>query len=151
MMSKLRIAIALTASAAIAPFAYAADADKAGRLEDLTVMALSAIDGRAVIKTADGKMLVLKVNDGIPGTQAVLTQVLNDKIVVEDQVLGADKKPRKQTVWVSKAANAGAKSTVQRLQDEPPATDTMLAKPTTVEVTPQAQPPQQPKSGKKTK
>jgi type II secretory pathway component PulC len=92
-----------------------------GKLEDLSVMALGAVDGRAVVKTADGKMQVVKVGDTIPGTQAVVSQVLNDKLIVEDTVVGLDKQSRKQTAWISKASQAGEKSAVQRIETEAPA------------------------------
>ena len=45
---------------------WAADSAK---LEDFTVAALGPLDGRAVVKTADGKMQVLKLGDTIPGTK----------------------------------------------------------------------------------
>ena len=66
----------------------------AAKLEDLSVMALGAVDGRAVVKTADGKIQVVKVGDTISGTQAVVSQVLNDKLIVEDTVVGIDNQSR---------------------------------------------------------
>ena len=57
-------------------------------------MALGAVDGRAVVKTADGKMQVVKVGDTIPGTQSVVSQVLNDKLIVEHTVVGIDNQSR---------------------------------------------------------
>jgi len=47
-------------------------------LDDITIMALGALDGRAVVKTSDGKMQVLKLGDTIPGTTAIVTQILNE-------------------------------------------------------------------------
>jgi type II secretory pathway component PulC len=115
-MSTLKnIALAVLVSMPLASFAAA----ETTRLEDLSVMALGAVDGRAVVKTTDNKMQVVKVGETIPGTQAVLTQVLNDKLVVEDTLVGDDKKTRKQTAWVFKAPN-GDKSRVQRLETEAP-------------------------------
>jgi hypothetical protein len=111
------------AAAAPAPAPAAAPATAAGntvRLEDLTVMALGALDGRAVLKGADGKLQVVKVGDTIPGTHAVVSQVLADKIVVKDTVVGADKTPKPQTVWISKATQPGGKSAVQRMDSEAP-------------------------------
>lgn len=93
---------------------------QAARLEELTVMALGAVDGRAVVKLADGKMQVLKTGDEIPGTKAVITQVLADRLIVEETSVGADKEARKQTVWISRPAEPGGRSTVQRLQAEAP-------------------------------
>jgi hypothetical protein len=116
-MSPLRAALASFVWIA----ATAAAPAGAARLEDLTVMALGAVDGRAVLKTGDGKMQVLKTGDSIPGTQAVITQVLPDRLVVEETVVGSDRKPRKQEVWISKPAQPGGRSTVQRLETEAPA------------------------------
>lgn len=90
------------------------------RLEDLSVMALGPVDGRAVVKTADGKMQVLKIGDSVPGTKAVVTQVLTDKLVVEETIEKKDEPPVKQTVWIYKATKAGEKSQVQRLDRQGP-------------------------------
>jgi len=79
----------------------------AGPLDDLTVLALGALDGRAVVKTADGKMHVLKVGDAIPGTGATITQVHTDKLVVEEKVTAEGALPAPQTVWVHKPAKPG--------------------------------------------
>lgn len=106
-------------------FAFAtllANVAEAAKLEDLTVMALGAVDGRAVVKMSDGKMQVLKTGDEIPGTKAVITQVLADRLIVEETTVGADKAQHKQTVWISKPAEPGGRSTVQRLQVEAPPT-----------------------------
>jgi len=86
-------------------------------LEDLTVMALGALDGRAVVKTADGKMQVLKLGDAVPDSKAVVKQVLTDRLVVEDVIDG--KPPRRETVWLYKAK--GGKSRIQRLDAQGPA------------------------------
>ena len=90
------------------------------RLEDLTVMALGPLDGRAVVKTADGKMQVLKIGDTVPGTQAVVVQVLTDKLVVEESIEKPGAEPVKQTAWILKALKPGEKSAVQRLDREGP-------------------------------
>lgn len=90
------------------------------RLEDLNVIALGPVDGRAVVKTTDGKMLVLKIGDSVPGTKAVVTQVLTDKLVVEETIEKKDEPPVKQTVWIYKATKAGEKSQIQRLDRQGP-------------------------------
>ena len=110
-----------TVTIALAIALFSLDAH-AARLEELTVMALGAVDGRAVLKSSDGKMQVLKTGDEIPGTQAVITQVLPDRLIVEDTVTGPDKKQRKQVVWISKPSAPGGRSTVQRLEAEAPPT-----------------------------
>jgi hypothetical protein len=108
----------------------AADASK---LESLTVMALGSVDGRAVLKMGDGKMQVLKLGDTIPGTKAVVTQVLIDKLVVEETIDKEGGASMTQTVWIFKPKKAGEKSTVQRLDREGP-TPALTQKPVKVEV-----------------
>ena len=83
-------------------------------LEDVTVMALGSLDGRAVVKTKDGKMKVLKVGDTVPTSKAVVKQILNDRLVVEEMV-AKDKDKYKETVWIYKPSKAGGKSRIQRL------------------------------------
>src|SRR5579863_130722 len=90
------------------------------KLEDMSVMALGALDGRAVLKGPDGKLQVVKVGDTIAGTHAVVAQVLADKIVAKDTVVGADKAPKTQTVWISKSTQPGGKSVVRRIDSEAP-------------------------------
>ena len=62
-------------------------------VDDITVIALGALDGRAVVKTTDGKMKVLKVGDEVPGSTAILKQILNDHLVVAEvvkQLMGSE-------------------------------------------------------------
>lgn len=95
-------------------------------LESVSVIALGPLDGRAVVKTADGKMQVLKLGDTIPGTKAIVTQVLTDKLVVEETIERQGQAPKVQTVWIMKPKKAGEKSTVQRLEREAPPTPPAL-------------------------
>ena len=92
----------------------------AAPLDELTVMALGPLDGRAVIKTGDEKMHVLKIGDAIPGTQAVIQQVLTDKVVVEETVENKDASAKRQAIWVFKPTKAGEKSRVQRFDSQGP-------------------------------
>lgn len=89
-------------------------------LDDVTVMALGALDGRAVVKTADGKMQVLRLGDKIAGTNAIVSQILTDKLVVEETILRTGEEPKRQTVWISKPAKPGEKSTIQRMSADAP-------------------------------
>ena len=101
--------------------AGSADAADTALLDDVTVLALGALDGRAVVKTSDGKMHVLKVGDAIPGTSATLTQVHTDKLVVEETIAREGAEPARQTVWIHKPTKPGEKSTVQRMSSQAPA------------------------------
>jgi len=119
-MMKTRLSNSVKALALLclcfSPLAYA-DA----KLEDFSVMALGSLDGRAVVKSADGKMHVLTVGDALPGTQATVLQVLADKLVVEESV-GKEGQPKvKQTAWMLKAAKPGQAGAVQRFDTQGPA------------------------------
>ena len=92
----------------------------ATKLEDLTIMAVGPMDGRAVVKGADGKLKVLKLGDTLPGTNAKLTQVLADKLVVEETVGKKGQPPVKQTAWIYKPSKPGAKTRVQRFDTQGP-------------------------------
>jgi hypothetical protein len=85
------------------------------KLESITVMAVGPSDGRAVVTLPDGKMQVLKVGDTVPGTQAIVIQVLPDKLVVEETIEKAGSAPVKQMVWIYKPGKPGEKSRIQRL------------------------------------
>ena len=96
-------------------------AAESSMLDDVTVMALGALEGRAVVKTADGKMQVLRLGDKIAGTNAIVSQILTDKLVVEETLLREGEEPKRQTVWISKPAKPGEKSTIQRMSADAPA------------------------------
>jgi len=116
--SRVKIsALGLFLCISIAGIVVAQAASTQDPLDSISIMALGALDGRAVVKTADNKMHVLKLGDTLPGTKAVITQILGDKLVVEDAV-DADGVARQQTVWISKGTGADGKSVVQRLNSE---------------------------------
>lgn len=91
-----------------------------GNLEAVTVMALGPLDGRAVVKLPDGKMQVLGLGDTVPGTGAIVVQVLPDKLVVEETIQQPGEPPVAQTVWIYKPSTAGEKSRFQRLDRRGP-------------------------------
>ena len=88
-------------------------------LEDINVMALGSLDGRAVVKTKDGKMKVLKVGDTVPNSKAIVKQILNDRLVVEEKI-GKKGSEQDETVWIYKPNKMGAKSRIQRLTNKVP-------------------------------
>ncbi len=85
----------------------------ATELEEFTVLILGPMDGKAVLKLPDGKMQVVGNGQTLPGTQASVKQILNDRLVVEDVQEGDP--PSVQTVWLYKAASPSEKSRVKRL------------------------------------
>ena len=82
---------------------------------EVSLMALGPADGRAVVALPDGKMQVLKVGDTVPGSEAIVMQVLHDKLVVEETIEKPGEAPVKQMAWLYKSGKAGVKSRVQRL------------------------------------
>jgi len=106
---------------AIGALALLPAASHAADLPPLAVIALGPMDGRAVIKTGDGRMHVLKVGDPVAGTDARLLQVLTDRIVLEDPVRADGGDLVRELVWVFKA-DARGRSVQQRLSRTAPAT-----------------------------
>jgi hypothetical protein len=80
-------------------------------LENITLLALSQYDGRVVLGFPDRKMVVLKVGDKVPRSQATVKQVLSDKIILQEVVSGNE---AKQVVWMHKG-QGGAPGRVERL------------------------------------
>lgn len=89
--------------------AYAVDT-----LNNISVMALGPLDGRAVVQLPNGSMQILKAGDAIIDTDIKVLQVLSDRLVLQDTVKGKDGDMIKQMVWVYKAIHG--ESRVQRLQ-----------------------------------
>ncbi len=70
---------------------------------NIVVMALSSFDQRAVVMSAEGEMQAMKPGDVVPGTEMVLVDVLNDRLVFEETVTRPSGLKVKQTIWVYKA------------------------------------------------
>lgn len=56
----------------------------AGGIEDIRVLKISPEDGRAVVRTADGKMKVIKVGDSI-AKQTVVIEIAQERVVLKEQ------------------------------------------------------------------
>lgn len=84
--------------------------------EDITVMSLGVVEGRAVVRTEKGTMAILRVGDTLPRSTAIVKQILSDRLVVQN--LTVSEPPRTETVWIFKA-KAG-KSRVQKLDPQAP-------------------------------
>lgn len=84
-------------------------------LDALVVRALGPVDGRAVVSTADGRMHVLHVGDTVPGTRAVVRQVLSDRLVVE---IPGNEGARPATAWIYRAHDG--ESRLRRMSRERP-------------------------------
>ena len=101
----------------------------ASTLEEVVVMSISAADGRAVVKTADGAMHVLAEGDVIPGlakeNKTIIQQIQPGRLVVSTLI---EKGKRKQTAWIFPPKQIGGKSRIQRLDRMPPVEKPMLYK-----------------------
>jgi hypothetical protein len=91
---------------------------------NISVIGLAPVDGNAVVKTTDNKMHVVKVGDTLPGTSAVVVQILPKKLVLEDLV-GNGHGKSKQMVWLHKVSKSNGKSRVQRLERQGGKTKTL--------------------------
>lgn len=98
---------------AVPPRAAATD------IADVSVFALGPLDGRAVFRFPDGKMMVLKLGDPLDGTRARLVQVLSDRAVLEDIREAPGQPPVRELVWLYKA-DAQGRSLVQRFTPQAP-------------------------------
>lgn len=87
-------------------------------VEDNAVLALEPQQGTVVVKTAAGKLEVIRVGDVFPDSEVIVKQVLADKVIAEE-VVGEDA-PVTQTVWVYKAENPAAGSRVERMLHQIP-------------------------------
>lgn len=72
-------------------------------LELIKLLALSQGDSRAVFGLPDKQMVTVKTGDPVPRTRAKLTQVMTDKVALEET--SADGKTR-QLVWMHKGQGA---------------------------------------------
>lgn len=87
------------------------------RLEQFGLLALSPGERRAVLLKPNKQMLVLKPGDPVPGTTAVLAQVLPDKLVFDEAPAAGQ---AKQVVWMYKTAAGSRLERYSALAPTPP-------------------------------
>ena len=87
-------------------------------LDKTVVLALSPFDQHAVVKLPEQEMQALKTGQAVEGVDARLVEVLEDRAVFEEIVLGDNGLKVKETVWVYKAKQGVSR--VQRLSKEKP-------------------------------
>ena len=92
-------------------------------LARLTVLALAPVTGQAVVQGPDGSLHLVRLGDQLQGTNAMLVQVLPDKLVLEERSPGTGQGPAQRLVWLYKAAQDGGPSRLVRLQREVPASE----------------------------
>ena len=79
-----RIVIILISALLIPAIAAGKDAPKQLSVDTIQVLKIAGQDERAVIKTPDGKMEIIKVGDPI-GDHAKVTEIATGRVVIEDK------------------------------------------------------------------
>ncbi len=74
-------------------------------IEDIVVVALSPLDRSTVVQFPDQSMQVLKPGDFIRGTELSLTQVLTDKLVLEQVQGHSGSNGQSRIVWLHRLVN----------------------------------------------
>lgn len=81
-------------------------------LSRLAVIALAPLDGRAVVKWPGGRLEVVQQGEPIPGTTAIVVQVLPDRLVVSQTTTSTGE----VLAWMYQASPAGGFSRIVYLQ-----------------------------------
>lgn len=98
------------------------------KLESLVVRKLSPTSESAVLQYPDGGMKVVRSGEPIPGTGAVVLQVLEDRLLARLAATHEGEPESRQWVWLHKATGRPLRSRIQLLDREPPPPAT-VAKP----------------------
>ncbi|MEE9561765.1 MAG: hypothetical protein V3W50_01715 [Thermoanaerobaculia bacterium] len=104
-------------------------------LEAYTLLSVAPVDGKAVIQLPEGELQVLALGETVPGTNSIIRQVLPDRLVLDETVVGdeADDTTEWRTVWLFKAQAPGQKSRLQVLSRTAPDEPEVLAPNSAVE------------------
>jgi len=76
-----------------------------------TLLTLSEVEGRAVVRTDDGELVSVRPGDVLPGTEALLLEIQSDRLVVEVGDARA---------WILKPKSLSEASPVVWLRHSPP-------------------------------
>ncbi len=108
--------------------ALPAQAVEDSKLEEVVLVSLSSVDGKAVVRLPKGKLQLLEIGSSISGTTAVVEEVLEDRLVLEERLEAdsPDEPGEIRTVWLFKSKGLGQKSRLLVLHRTPP--DDQLAK-----------------------
>ena len=79
----MRLVIAFVLLSLVHGMAFAAGEFQQFAVEDVTIMKISARDERAVIKTPDGKMHIVRPGDSI-GNKGMVVEIAKDRVVIEE-------------------------------------------------------------------
>jgi hypothetical protein len=93
-----------------------------GQLDELALLAVSPTDGKGAIRMPTGELRVVNVGDTLPGTQAVVREVLPDRLVLTESVAddASEEPAMTRRVWLFKARGPDLRSRVQVLDPTPP-------------------------------
>jgi hypothetical protein len=102
---------------AMIPAAHATEVKAETVYENVVVLVLAPVDGRAVVQDHDGELHLLVVGDALPETAATVVQILGDRLVVEEP---ADGPAPARRVWIYRERDAEGRARVQVLDPEAP-------------------------------
>src|SRR5690242_8977337 len=97
--------------------AHAAELKAKPAYENVVVLVLAPVDGRAVVQGQEGDLHLLTVGDALPETEATVVQILDDRLVVEEPAAGPSPGRR---VWIYRERDAEGRTRVQILDPEAP-------------------------------
>ena len=102
--------------------AFPAQAAQDSKLEEVVLLSLSSVDAKAVVRLPTGELQILEVGGPIPGTAAVVEEVLPDRLVLEEHLAAnsSEEPGEKRTVWLFKSEGSGQKSRILVLHRSPP-------------------------------
>jgi hypothetical protein len=93
-------------------------AETRNAFEELAVLVLAPVEGRAVVQAADGEIHLLAPGDALPDLEARVVQILPDRLVVEEPPARRGAPPRR--VWIYRERDAAGRTRVQVLDPEAP-------------------------------
>jgi Tfp pilus assembly protein PilP len=108
-------------------FAFGKEPGKPLTIDTIQVLKVAGQDGRAVIKTPDGKMRIIKVGDPI-GDHAKVTEITADRVIIEEtkgkeaeKVLFRFENGKQRVERVKKTGEAQPPAYSANISQEPPA------------------------------
>lgn len=105
---------------------------------DLTLLVLAATEQRAVVRTADGELLLVAAGDRLPGELVTVRQILTDRLVLSERQTS----DRQRLVWLYPVDPESGRSPLRYLDRQPPPTEPAL-----MPAMPAPDPPQTPPPG----
>ncbi len=95
-----------------------------GDLAAMKLVALEPVAGQGVIRLPDGEMLLVAEGESLPGTEALVEEVLEDRLVLREELGGEP--PQWRLIWMFQAESGGESSRFQILDPVPPKEEPVL-------------------------